>query len=222
MVSSLTQSYLINILQYDFENIKEIFNLENEENEDKEYYTNELKIISKYEINYYKNNTDNFNEILSSNDFINIILQLESSDKIKLESDFENLIQIEDPEKKLFYQKVYEAITKYFYISNYKKNLVLSNDKLEKQKRETKFYNFKYFIVQNILSVINSKNSNVVLGLPIGFTSENIKTFMSKLIEKELISLEIKNDYFVVKWNNKDSLFEYIIGTEFCENPFII
>ncbi len=222
MENSLTQSSIINILQNDFENIKEIFNLENEENEDKEYYTNELKIISKYEINYFKNNIDNFNELLSSNDFINIILKLESSDKIKLESDFENLIQIEDPEKKLFYQKVYEAITKYFYISNYKKNLVLSNDKLEKQKRETKFYNFKYFIVQHILSVINSKNSNVVLGLPISFTSENIQTYMSKLIEKELISLEIKNDYFVVKWNNKDSLFEYIIGTEFCENPFII
>ncbi len=74
MASSLTQSYLINILQYDFENIKEIFNLEieendendeNEENEEKKYYTNQLKIISKYEINYYKNNTDNFNHRIS-------------------------------------------------------------------------------------------------------------------------------------------------------------
>ncbi len=219
MENSLTQSSIINILQNDFENIKEIFNLENE---DKEYYTNELKIISKYEINYFKNNIDNFNELLSSNDFINIILKLESSDKIKLESDFENLIQIEDTEKKLFYQTVYESITKYYYIDNYKKNLELSNEKLEKQKKETKFYNYKYFIIQSILAIINSKKTEVILGLPLGFTSENIQTYMSKLIEKELISLDVKQDYFVVKWTNKDSLFEYIIGTQFCENPFII
>ncbi len=219
MENTIISSTLVKILLNDFENIKEIFNLENE---DKEYYTNELKIISKYEINYFKNNIDNFNELLSSNDFINIILKLESSDKIKLESDFENLIQIEDTEKKLFYQTVYESITKYYYIDNYKKNLELSNEKLEKQKKETKFYNYKYFIIQSILAIINSKKTEVILGLPLGFTSENIQTYMSKLIEKELISLDVKQDYFVVKWTNKDSLFEYIIGTEFCENPFII
>ncbi len=219
MENTIISSTLVKILLNDFENIKEIFNLENE---DKEYYTNELKIISKYEINYFKNNIDNFNELLSSNDFINIILKLESSDKIKLESDFENLIQIEDTEKKLFYQTVYESITKYYYIDNYKKNLELSNEKLEKQKKETKFYNYKYFIIQSILAIINSKKTEVILGLPLGFTSENIQTYMSKLIEKELISLDVKQDYFVVKWTNKDSLFEYIIGTQFCENPFII
>ncbi len=219
MENTIISSTLVKILLNDFENIKEIFNLENE---DKEYYTNELKIISKYEINYFKNNIDNFNELLSSNDFINIILKLESSDKIKLESDFENLIQIEDTEKKLFYQTVYESITKYYYIDNYKKNLELSNKKLEKQKKETKFYNYKYFIIQSILAIINSKKTEVILGLPLGFTSENIQTYMSKLIEKELISLDVKQDYFVVKWTNKDSLFEYIIGTQFCENPFII
>ncbi len=225
MENSLTQSSLINILQNDFENIKEIFNLENEDNEDnedKEYYSNELKIISKYEINYFKNNIDNFIELMSSNDFINIILKLESSHTIKLESNRENLFQIDDPEKKLFYQTVYEAITKYFYMSNYKINLELSNDKLEKQKRETKFYNYKYFIVQAILSVINSKTSKIILGLPSGFTSEDIQKYLSKLLEKELVNLEIKNDYFIIQWTNKEQLFEYITGSEFCNNSFII
>ncbi len=222
MENSLTQSSLITILQNDFENIKEILNLEIEEIEDKEFYSNELKIISKYEINYFKNNIDNFIELMSSNDFIKIILKLESSHTIKLESNTENLFQIDDPEKKLFYQTVYEAITKYFYMSNYKINLELSNDKLEKQKRETKFYNYKYFIVQAILSVINSKTSKIVLGLPSSFTSEDIQKYLSKLLEKELVNLEIKNDYFIIQWTNKEQLFEYITGSEFCNNPFII
>ncbi len=207
----------IQYIKNDFDIIKKLSE-PNITDEEKNESINKLKILSKYNIKYYQENIGYFDEIVQDEWFITLANKLEKEENVL---DYSKYLS-DNNDKKEFYDEIANLTIKYSYLIPYYHTLHISDRTYEVVKKDNRLCKFKYFIVQGIINVINTKSTKVCFGIPVDLTQKNIETFFLSMIEKEIITLEFSSDSFTINWTDKNKLLDHLINSTYMESRCVI